>query len=163
MAQPNNRKKRVSENITECPGCNEEFSRKKPPVTLPCGHNLCKPCLSVTRRRHGIVKCPIDNTDRKVQASQINVDFLDFLELLKDEEIEIPKKRRGVAHQSTQCDIMKPEENYRGMLLDLKKKEEYLQRVVQHFEGMYKQAEAQARNELQARFSSLYQYPWNYS
>ena len=160
MAQP--KKKQVSENITECPGCNEEFSRKAPPVTLPCGHNLCKPCLAVLRRRNGIVRCPIDNIDRKVQSSQINVDLLDFLELLKDEAVEIPKKRRGVAHQATQCDVVKPEENYQDLLLELKKKEAYLQRTVEYFENMYKQAEVQAASQLQARVSSLYWNLWKY-
>ena len=103
------------------------------------------------------MRCPVDNSERKVQASQINVDFLDFLELLKEEEVEVPKKRRGFVHQSTQCDIMKPEENYRGILLDLERKEEYLQRMVQHFENMHKQVEAQVRNEFQARLASFYQ------
>ena len=120
MAQKTAKRAKTSEYLTKCSECDEDYSQKHPPITLPCGHNICRPCTVSLRRRSGMIKCPVDSVTKKASDSQINIDFLDFIELIRAEKLEVPSKRRRENSQHTQCDSIRPEENYESKLIQLK-------------------------------------------
>ena len=46
-------------NVFNCPKCKIKFDQsRKIPLTLPCGHIICKECLSISDK----LICPIDST-----------------------------------------------------------------------------------------------------
>ena len=81
--------------LIQCPQCHKPFSQ---PVTLPCGHSLCKACLppphlrehisypDTPGRRQGYL-CPVRDCswDHPVAECSIDVVLLKFMGLLEDE------------------------------------------------------------------------------
>ena len=96
--------------LVRCPVCLEDFSKDCPPITLLCGHNLCRDCLSRLKKRQAFLKCPIDNINKKVDAQEVNADFLQLVEGLGT-TLDQPRKRQLNSEAAVQCeyaDIMKP-------------------------------------------------------
>ena len=67
-------------NYMICDKCKKEFDRNDFPVTIPCGHNLCKDCISELRTI-GYV-CHADRIKQDIKISP-SIDYLNFVEAVK--------------------------------------------------------------------------------
>lgn len=132
MSKNKERPEGTVESLVNCVCCSREYSQENPPITLPCGHNLCRECATKHHRRNKMIKCPVDNLDKKVPSLSANVDFLDFIEVLKKENIHIPQKRKRVCAASIQCDTLLPEQNYVEQLKALEEKKTRLEQYAKY-------------------------------
>jgi len=77
-----------SEYLT-CPVCQNEFeARRKPPVSLACGHTVCRPCLESLQRR----LCPFDQSFISVELASLPVNTA-LLQLIGTGEV--PEEHAG--------------------------------------------------------------------
>ena len=67
-------KQSALEAILECPVCMQEFDEdEKKPLVIPCGHTLCKFCVS-TMVEEGMLKCPFCRKEMDIgEAAQLPV------------------------------------------------------------------------------------------
>ena len=65
----------------ECSECNQEFTTENYPITLMCGHNFCKRCLS-SKDRTRRYTCLLDNISQEVQ-NQPSVDYIYLMNIAK--------------------------------------------------------------------------------
>jgi hypothetical protein len=63
-----------------CEKCKLEFDRINFPITIPCGHNLCKRCVSSVNT-HGYV-CEIDSMHQEIKNNP-SIEYLNLLEAVK--------------------------------------------------------------------------------
>ena len=129
------------ENLASCPICFEEYSRVYLPVTLQCGHSICKECVRKLKRSKDFIKCPIDKLNRKLGPLPLASDFLELIENIP-EEVRLPVKRPDSIDQEVQCnysDIMESwESQYNEIMRKNKQLEEYLLQLYQSFERLKK-------------------------
>ena len=64
-----------------CESCKSEFTRKNYPITLSCGHNYCKRCLSCKDLNQNAL-CSIDSITSKTTDNP-NIDFINLIELAR--------------------------------------------------------------------------------
>jgi hypothetical protein len=67
-------------NYMICDKCKKEFDRVNFPVTIPCGHNLCKECVSGIRPLDYF--CHADKVKQDIDNSP-SVEYLNFIEAVK--------------------------------------------------------------------------------
>ena len=90
--------------LIRCPVCLENFSKSLPPITLQCGHNLCRDCISRLKRRQIFLKCPLDNQNNKISAQAVNLDFLELIENAAISQ-KRPREQSEQTDAAIQCDF----------------------------------------------------------
>ena len=127
------------ENLVSCPICFEEYSRTYMPVTLQCGHSICRECVRKLKKSKDFIRCPIDKLNRKLGALPMYSDFLELVENIP-EETRLPVKRPESGDQEIQCtyaDIMESWElHYNEIAKKNKQLEEYLMNLFVGFERL---------------------------
>ena len=89
--------------LMTCPVCFEGYSFLYPPVTLMCGHTICKLCVREIEVKDDYMKCPIDKKRKKMRHKiTVNEDYLQLVEKLRAGEF--PKRESkpsvGVSNDS---------------------------------------------------------------
>ena len=54
-----------------CMICRREYGRDRPPISLSCGHSVCRPCLMLLQRR----QCPFDSAPILADVDTLPVNF----------------------------------------------------------------------------------------
>ena len=70
----------LANNYMICDKCKKEFDRNNYPVTILCGHNLCKECVAGIRTKDYV--CHADKIKQDIKNSP-SVEYLNFIEAVK--------------------------------------------------------------------------------
>ena len=93
--------KRIAENST-CSICLDLF---KTPVTLPCGHNFCKVCISTLWDKQAEYNCPLCLKDFKIKPDLIaNFQWAEIVEDVK-KSLKSEDQPAGVGPEEVPCDM----------------------------------------------------------
>jgi len=64
-------------NDIPCENCKEFYDlQKRIPISLPCGHSLCKVCLADVFKRLSYIKCPVDSKKHFLKLDDFPTNFL---------------------------------------------------------------------------------------
>lgn len=83
----------------ECKICFQPYnSAESRPKLLPCGHSLCKQCLtSLIARDNSQIECPIDRKAHRVTSVEALSDNYDLLEALRAVELPCSEHKQALA------------------------------------------------------------------
>ena len=142
------------EPMTHCIFCAQPYSKEHPPVTLPCGHNVGKSCAEQRRRKNGMLQCPIDESEQRISNLQVNVDYLDFVQILCEEQVELPSKRKPGPSVSVQCDRLKSKAAYSEKLNTLRASLRQTEQLTGYYAALYIERVAALCQSAQSRQTS---------
>ena len=58
---------------SQCPICAKNFKINRIPLTLPCGHNCCQPCLQTLNSKQLNIKCPRDGSEFTIDLGSLSI------------------------------------------------------------------------------------------
>ena len=81
------------QSLLECGICLENFSTNdKKPVCLPCGHTVCKSCVSQMCKSGNSVTCPFCKKVHKTKVEDLPVNYMIIGAIEQQKENEISEQ-----------------------------------------------------------------------